>query len=121
MRTLRIFVSAFLPLLMVFTLGCMHSPSSQPSPATGPDIAGLREAVAIAVSVLHDQSSYQSDEYILTSAQQIVVKGKYVWRITFKPANLLPKDPSKGPIGLGGETFVYVDLNTKKTEIRYGE
>lgn len=93
----------------------------EPSPTSRVNIADLQDSVAIAVSSLHDQASYQSNEYVLTSAQQIVVKGKYVWRITFKPANLLPKDPSKGLIGAGGETFVYVDLNTKKTEITYGE
>lgn len=121
METSRIPVSAFLPLLMVFASGCMHAPLSQPSPTTGADIAGLQDAVAIAVSALHDQSRYPANDYTLTSAQQIVVKGKYVWRITFKPTRLLPGDPSKDAIGAGGEIFVNVDLSTKKPEFRYGE
>jgi hypothetical protein len=117
MKTSLILVSVFLSLLMVLALGCTHNPSSQP----GPDITGLWEAVAIAVSALHDQSRYPANDYILTSAQQIIVDGKYVWLITFKPTSFLPKDPSKGPITLGGEIFVKVDLSTKKTEFTYGE
>ena len=121
METSRIFVSVFLPLLMAFTSGCTPPPSSQLSLATGADITGLQDAVAIAVSALHDQSRYPANDYTLTSAQQIVVEGKYVWRITFKPAGLLPKDPSKEAIGAGGEIFVNVDLSTKKPELSYGE
>jgi hypothetical protein len=81
----------------------------------------MEEAVAIAVSALHDHSPSTDKDYTLTSAQQIIVKGKYIWWITFKPTRFLPKDPSKGPIGKGGEVFVNVDLSTKKTQITYGE
>ena len=121
METPRIPVTVFLSLLMAFASGCTNAPSSQPCQTTGADIAGRRDAVAIAVAALHDQSTYPASDYTLTSAQQIVVEGKDIWRITFKPARLLPRDPSKELIGLGGEIFVNVDLSTKKTEISYGE
>jgi hypothetical protein len=121
MKISLILVPVFLPLLMVFASGCTHNSLSQPGPTLGPDITSLRDAVDIAVSALHGQSHYPANDYILTSAQQIIVDGKYVWRITFKPVSLLPKDPSKGLIGAGGEIFVKVDLSTKKTEFTYGE
>jgi hypothetical protein len=81
----------------------------------------MEEAVGIAASALHNRYPFTDKDYTLTSAQQIIVDRKYIWRITFKPTELVPKDPSKEPIGKGGETFVNVDLSTKKTEIRYGE
>jgi len=121
MKAIRILVLAFLPLLIVFASGCTHNPASNPNSTCRADITGLEEAVAIAVSALHDLYPSTDKDYILTSAQQIIVKGKYIWRITFKPTELWPKDPSKGQIGMGGEVFVNVDLSTKKTEIRYGE
>jgi len=106
---------------MAFASGCTHAPSSQSGSSPGADIAGRRDAVAIAVAALQDQSTYPANDYILTSAQQIVVEGKHLWRITFKPTRLLPRDPSNELIGLGGEIFVNVDLSTKKTELSYGE
>jgi hypothetical protein len=81
----------------------------------------LQDAVEIAVSALYQQSSSPGTDYTLTAVQQIIVNGQYIWLITFKPTKFLPEDPSKGPITMGGEVFVNVDLSTKKTEIRYGE
>ena len=89
--------------------------------ALNPDDAALRDAVAIANSVVVLQSFQPANDLILTSAQQIFVKGKYVWRITFKPSSLLPKDPSTTPIAVGGEIFVTVDLTTRKSVVTYGE
>jgi hypothetical protein len=83
------------------------------------DASGRNEAVQIAITSLHNQAG--SEHFILTSAQQIIVQGQYIWRITFKPENLLPKDPSKGLLTKGGEIFVNVDLKTKTTKISYGE
>ncbi|MHC4858677.1 MAG: hypothetical protein ACYTDY_01135, partial [Planctomycetota bacterium] len=54
-------------------------------------------------------------------AQELILEGKYVWRVTLKPLHLLPENPSTGKIGLGGEIFVNVDLETGKAVVRYGE
>jgi hypothetical protein len=84
------------------------------------DVSDLGRAVAIA-SLAAEQEGYPLQEYTLTSAQRIAHQGQYIWRITFKPSNLLPKDPSKGPFGLGGELFVNVDLGTGQSVITFGE
>ena len=111
-------VVALMTLLFVFCIGCASVVTQQTAHV---DIPGMQDAVTIATSALHDQSHYIADNWTLISAQQIPIEGCYVWRITFKPTRLLPKDPSKGNIGAGGEVFVNVDQVTKKTEIRYGE
>jgi hypothetical protein len=80
----------------------------------------MQNAIAIATSALREKPSMQSEDYTLTAAQKII-KEKYIWRITFKSTSSLPKEPSKEPIAVGGEIFVKVDLNTKKTEVTYGE
>ena len=85
------------------------------------NVSDMNEAVSLGIAAMIEQSHYPKQEYTLISAQQIFHKGKYIWRITFKPTDLLPKDPSEQPIGLGGEIFVNVDLNTKQAEVRYGE
>jgi hypothetical protein len=110
-----------LSLLLVLCFGCVHSAARPPSSAARVDTAGLQDTVAVATSALQGQSHSSAENWTLTSAQQVLVKNRYVWRITFKPTRLLPKDPSQGLIGLGGEVFVNVDPMTKKTEIRFGE
>jgi hypothetical protein len=110
---------------VVLLVGCASSRSHithQPAnAASGADITGLRDAVAIAASAILEQSPYPASDYVLTAARQMTIKGKYIWRVTFKPSQLLPEDPSKEAIGAGGEIFVNVDLKTKKAEIRGGE
>jgi hypothetical protein len=116
----------------IFAFSCTHVTGTKPISNYGVYDSDMKDAVAIAVSALHNQppgsagesyilSSAPKDDYILTSAQQIIFRGKYIWRVTFKPRQLLPKDPSKGIIGAGGEIFVNVDLSTKTTEIGGGE
>ena len=96
-------------------------------------VSDLNRAVAIA-ALAAEQEGYPLHEYTLTSAQKIINKSPnlnsaqfnfnkspYLWRITFKPNALHPDDPSKEPIGLGGELFVHVDLGTQKVEILHGE
>lgn len=100
---------------------CRQVPPSATGSVPGIDTAELRDAVGIAVDAVNEQSRYPADHYTLVSARQMVIKGKYVWRVTFKPARLLPKDPSGEMIGAGGEIFVNVDLETRKPELRYGE
>ena len=88
------------------------------------DITGLQEVVEIAVQALYNDKmtqSLSSTKYVLTSAQQIIINNKWIWRVTFKPKELLPDDISKGLLGAGGEVFVNVDLKTKETVITYGE
>ncbi|MBM4026356.1 MAG: hypothetical protein FJ280_13280 [Planctomycetes bacterium] len=81
----------------------------------------IEMAISIAVPTVAERLRSPADAHILTGVQQFVRDGKYVWRVTFKPARLLSKEPSREPLGLGGEVFVDVDLNTGTTEIRYGE
>jgi len=121
MKMSPVTVWAILPLLAALNTGCMQSTPPQVGPAAGADTSGLQRAVAIAVPAIHEQSHYPQDGYTLTSAQQIIVKDRYIWRITFKPTKMIPKDPSSGPMGAGGEIFVNVDPITQKPEIGYGE
>ena len=120
-RALQIAILVSLPTFASLCTGCRHSTPPQRSPTPSVDTAGLQRAVAVAISALHQQSHYAADNYTLTSAQQILVRGQYTWRITFKPTSLIPKDPSKEPGGLGGEIFVNIDSLTQKTEIGFGE
>ena len=107
--------------LFVCASCCRQAAQSATNSVPGIDTAELRDAVGIAVDAVNEQSRYPADHYTLVSAQRMMIKGKYVWRVTFKPARLLPKDPSREMIGAGGEIFVNVDLKTRKPELRYGE
>jgi hypothetical protein len=114
-------VVAALSMLLALCVGCARFTAPHPESPVRVDTTGLQEAVAVATSTLHGQLHGSADDYTLTSAQQLLVKNRYVWLITFKPTRLLPKDPSKEPGGAGGEVFVNVDPVTKKAEIRGGE
>jgi hypothetical protein len=80
----------------------------------------LDKAVPIALARLAALGKLE-DDYKLIGAEQRLLKGKYVWLITFKPVRFLPADPTAKPIGVGGEIFVTVDLETGRTVVRYGE
>ena len=100
------------------------TPAAKPQLKISADIRSLKDAIDIAIPALYQDKmaqSFNSKLYILTSVQQILINNKWIWRVTFKPKDLLPDDPSKGLIGMGGEVFVNVDLAAKTTEIRYGE
>jgi hypothetical protein len=100
------------------------TPVTKPKTMLRSDTRNLQEAIDIAIPALYKDANLPTIDnplYILTSVKQIIIKNKYIWRVTFKPRELLPVDPSKGGLGLGGEVFVNVDLSTKKTEISYGE
>ena len=100
------------------------TPAPKPQPKITADTGNLQEAINIAIPALYKDKmtqSFNSKLYILTSAQQIPQKNKWIWLVTFKPKELLPDDLSKEYIGFGGEVFVNVDLNTKETIITYGE
>jgi hypothetical protein len=111
----------FALLLIALCVGCARSVLLTPNSAPHVDATGLQDAIAVATSALQGQSQSTVDRWTIISAQQILIKGCYVWQITFKPTKLLPKEPSKEIIGAGGEVFVNVDSMTKKTEIRFGE
>lgn len=88
------------------------------------DMKSLHDAIDIAIPALYNDKmaqSFDSKLYVLTSVQQIIINNKWIWRVTFKPKELLPDDLSKGILGMGGEVFVNVDLSTKETVITYGE
>ena len=84
------------------------------------ETADLDRAVAIALEALDGRGRTSSDVK-LVGASQLVLEGRYVWRVTFKPLHLLPDDPSRGKIGAGGEVFVNVDLGTGMAVVRWGE
>ena len=60
-------------------------------------------------------------DYRLVGAQHVPVGGQYLWRLTFKPVNLIAKDPSQGVIGAGGEIFVNVNVETGQCVVTGGE
>lgn len=132
MNILRISILVLFAGSIIFLSGCKHVSKSEKVSTDGIDISDLRDAVVTAVSALNDQppgspgesyilASALQEDYILTSAQQLIVDSKYVWLITFKPKSLHPEDPSKDLIGAGGEIFVTVDLAAKTTIITGGE
>lgn len=97
---------------------------SKSKPTLSADMRNLQKAIDIAIPALYKDTTLQKIDYnfyTLTAVQQIIIKNKYIWRVTFKPKEFLPEDPSKEFITLGGEVFVNIDLSTKETEITYGE
>lgn len=107
-------------LLTALATSCTRLAPVSSTPRLQASVSDLDRAVAIATSAT-EREGHPIQEYTLISAQQVVRKGRYIWRITFKPNRLLPEDPSKELIGLGGELFVNVDLSSQKTVISYGE
>lgn len=85
-----------------------------------PQTAEFAKAVSIGTAKLQSTLASASD-YKLIKAELVWHKEKYTWRLTFKLAMLLPRDPSQTPIGKGGEVFVDVDPDTEQIELRYGE
>lgn len=85
-----------------------------------PQTAEFTKAVSIGTAKLQSTLPSASD-YKLIRAELVWRKEKYTWRLTFKLAKLLPKDPLQTPIGKGGEVFMDIDLDTEVVVIRYGE
>ena len=112
-------ILVFVPLLAaaLAVSSCAHCSRRQSTA----NVALMNEAVLLGITAVGKQSHYPKQGYTVVSAQQMFHGGKYIWRVVFKPARLLPKDPSTLAIGLGGEVFVNVDLNTKETVVTYGE
>ena len=106
--------------MLSIVASCTGSDTTRPQAASRPATSDLNKAVSIALAELSDLGKPQ-DEYKLVSAQQILLKGKYVWHVTFKLAKSLPADPATQAIGAGGEIFINVDLNTGETVVTYGE
>jgi len=59
--------------------------------------------------------------YRVIAAHNLIQKGHTMWLVTFKPADLMPKDPTREAIGAGGELFVTVDLMNKQCTMTHGE
>ena len=81
----------------------------------------LERAVAIALESSAAARAAGQGEYRITSAQERILDGRYIWIISFKPLALLPADPSLDPMGLGGEVLVNVDLSDGSSSIRFGQ
>ncbi len=85
-----------------------------------PETDDLMKAVALALPEF-DQARRGAEPFKLIGAEQLILDGKYVWRVTLKTTHLLPEDPSSEPVGLGGEVFVIVDLESGTVTHAYGE
>lgn len=111
LRALLLLIVLASPLIMA-----QENPHQQ-APANNID---LIRAVAKATAKLQTALA-TSSEYTLIKAELLWKQGKYIWRLSYKLARLLPKDPTQGLIGKGGEIFVDVELDTDAIVIRYGE
>ena len=116
----RVYITVGLMLTLVFTASCPSSKGIQSNIASQPEASELYKAVSIAITRSADVRESRG-EFKLVSAQQIIVNGEYIWRITLKPVSLLPDDPSTQEIGAGGEIFLNVDLKTEEAIVTYGE
>jgi len=119
-QLLRVFAIIAMVSLFASAVSCVSLKAAQSKGETQPEVSDLNKAVSIALAESIDARKSQG-ELKLVGAEQIVVKGKYIWRITLKPISLLPDDPSTQLIGAGGEIFVNVDLKTGEAIIGYGE
>lgn len=85
----------------------------------------MKEAVTLAVghvkAYLLRVRRTGTSPYRLIAAQNLIHKGDAIWLVTFKPADLVPKDPTQEAIGAGGELFVTVNLNDKQCTMTHGE
>lgn len=85
-----------------------------------PEHAAADKAIAVAVEKVATTLERPHD-YRVIRVQQAVVRGRYIWSVTFKPTRLLPADPSTDEIGAGGEIFVNVDVQTDSSQVLRGE
>lgn len=90
------------------------------SDAPAADITELARVVSLTAATLRGAVKSPA-EYKLIKVELTSTQGKYAWRATYKPIKLLPKDPSKEAIGVGGEVFITVDLKTEQIKVWYGE
>ena len=116
----RYYIIFAILLSIIFITYCSSPNAIQSKIASQPETSELYKAVSIAMGKTVNLRKSRG-EIKLISAQQIIVKGKYIWRITLKPVNLLPKDPSTKAVGLGGEIFINVDLKTDEAKVTFGE
>lgn len=96
---------------------CAAPKASEPA---GPQTADLARVFMLSITKLQSVTKSPAD-YKLIKVEMTWAKGKYVWRATYKPARLLPNDPSKEAVGAGGEIFIDIDLTADKAEVKYGE
>jgi hypothetical protein len=85
-----------------------------------PETGELMKAIALALPEF-DRARQGAEPFKLIGAEQVILDGRYIWRMTFKATHLLPQDPSSEFGGLGGEIFVNVDLEGGTTTHAYGE
>ena len=85
----------------------------------------MKEAVTLAVghvkAYLLRVKRTGTSPYRVIAAQNLIQKGEAMWLVTFKPADLIPKDPTKEEIGAGGELFITVNLKDKQCTMTHGE
>jgi hypothetical protein len=102
-------------LLSTFLLaGCGEEPVARP------ETAALDRVLPIALAAF-DGATKTDGPYRLIDAQQMAIRGRWIWRVTFKAERHLPADPEQGPLTAGGEIFVNVDPATGDATVGYGE
>lgn len=120
MRT-RVLLGVLLLGLSIASASCGETSRDALPETASPVSKDLNKAVSIAVAALGDRTENPEDS-IAVGARQEILNGKYVWIVTFKLARLLPADPSSSEIvGLGGETYATVDLETETATLRGGD
>jgi hypothetical protein len=113
-------ISAVLLSMVLFGSSCERRDSGASKGKAQPETSDLNKAVSIGCAKLAEEVESPT-EYKLIGAEQIYYEGKFIWRVTFKPTRLLPAKGAVKPIGVGGEVFMNIDLETGETIITYGE
>ena len=113
-------ITIFVAILIGCTTLLGYSGEQSKRLTKSPDTSQMKKAISVAVAELQRNVS-SPQNFILISMEWLSIQGKYVWRATFKPKNLIPADLSKGTIGLGGEIFINIDLKDNSTTVTYGE
>ena len=97
--------------LLLTLYGCGGDPEDDPQL--------VRQAIAAADRAV-SAKGHDPDAFVMIRAERVRPGDPNGWRITYKPTHLVPDSP-EGLVGLGGELFVTVHLDTGETSITYGE
>ena len=84
------------------------------------ETSDLNRAVSIALSKFTVVRK-STQEHKPIDAELVITRGKPVWWITCKPAEMIPDGSQSGvTMDHGGEVFVIVNLETEETKVLYG-
>ena len=109
-------------LILTFVLAacCKTQVTTQSQCKPQSELSDLSKVVSIALSRFATVRK-GADQYKVIRVE-LKEEGKPLWKVTFKPAHMIPDGSESGvAMGLGGEVFVIVNLETQETEVMYGE